>query len=115
MLPGGMNPRDMKKMMKRMGVSVEEIEASEVVIKTPSYDLVIDSPQVMRMVVSGQSMFQISGNARKESGHVVVEFNADDVSLVASQAGVSEDAAKAALEKAGGDLAQAILELKKGA
>jgi NACalpha-BTF3-like transcription factor len=36
----------------------------------------------------------------------------DDVKLVAAQAGVSEEAAEAALQRTGGNIAQAIIELR---
>ncbi len=113
MMPGGMNPKQMKKMMKRMGVKMDEIDAEEVVIRCVDKEIRITSPQVVKTIVSGQEMFQISGDVSEEEGDVSIEIEDDDVTMVAEQAGVSEEKARAALENAGGDLAEAIMELKK--
>ena len=101
-------------MMQRMGISVKEVAAQQVIIKCADKDIIIDNPQVVITKVQGQDMFQISGDVREESGgEVKLEISADDIKLVAEQAKVSEVKAKAALEKSGGDLAQAIMDLKK--
>jgi len=114
MLPSKINPRQMQRMMQRMGISVKEVAAQQVIIKCADKDIIIDNPQVVITKVQGQDMFQISGDVREESGgEVKLEISADDIKLVAEQAKVSEVKAKAALEKSGGDLAQAIMDLKK--
>lgn len=112
MFPGGMNPKQMKKMMKRMGVSMQDVDALEVVIKTPDKDIVIADPQVVKTQVQGQDMWQVTGTATESETEATLEIDDDDVAMVAAQAGVSEVDARKALESAGGDLAQAILELK---
>jgi len=58
----------------------------------------------------GQESLQITGAIEEVSAE---KFSEDDVKTVVSQASVSEDEARAALEAANGDLAQAILELQK--
>ncbi|MDD5111187.1 MAG: nascent polypeptide-associated complex protein [Candidatus Altiarchaeota archaeon] len=112
MLPGRMNPKQMEKMMKRMGITVDEVDAQQVIIKCTDKDIIIDNPQVVKTKIQGKDSFQISGDVREESADVKLDISADDVKLVAEQAKVSEQKAKAALEKAGGDIAQAILDLK---
>lgn len=112
MLPRGMNPRQMEKMMKRMGIKVDEIDAVQVIIKCVDKEIIIDNPSVARTNVAGQDMFQVSGDVREEAGEAVVEISDDDVSMVADQAGVTPEEARAALEEAGGDLAGAIMKLK---
>ncbi len=112
MFPGGMNPKQMKKMMKRMGVSMQDIDALEVVIKTPDKDIVIAEPQVVKTQVQGQDMWQVTGKATETETKASVEIADDDVAMVSAQAGVSEGEARKALESSGGDLAQAIIELK---
>ena len=109
MIPG-MNPKMLKQAMKKMGMKQEEIDATEVIIKTPSKDLVIRNPQVVKINAMGQESLQVTGDIEEVSTE---KFSEDDVKTVASQASVSEDAARAALEAADGDLAQAILELQK--
>jgi nascent polypeptide-associated complex subunit alpha len=103
------NPKQMERMMKRMGIQAVEIEAEEVIIKTPEKDIVIKNPQVSRVNAMGQDTFQITGDVeeREKEG-----FDSEDVETVMSQAGVSEDDAKKALSETH-DLAEAILKLKK--
>ncbi|MFH1403134.1 MAG: nascent polypeptide-associated complex protein [Candidatus Altiarchaeota archaeon] len=113
MIPAGMNPKQMKKMMKRMGIQMEEMDAEQVIIRCVDKDIIVDNPQVVRTVVQGQDMFQVSGDVREEEGEVKVSIDAEDVKMVAQQAGVQESKAKAALEAAEGDIAQAIMDLKK--
>jgi nascent polypeptide-associated complex subunit alpha len=107
MIPG-MNPRDMQKAMKRLGIKQEEIEASEVIIKTADKNLVIRNPSVTKVNMGGQETLQIGGTIEEES--VISE---DDVNTVAEQTEVSKEEARNALEAADGDLAAAIMELQK--
>ncbi len=103
------NPRQMEKMMKRMGIQSVSIEAEEVVIKTPEKDIVIRNPQVSRVNAMGQDTFQITGDVdeRERDG-----FSSEDVETVMDQAGVSEEEAINALKETN-DLADAIMKLKK--
>ncbi len=98
----------MKQAMKRMGIRQEDIDASEVIIRTSGKDIIIRNPQVARVNMAGQVSYQISGEEVEVSSAV----SDDDVKTVAEQAGVSEEKAKLALEETGGDLAEAILRLK---
>ena len=112
MMPGGMNPKQMKKLMKKMGIKNEEIEAEQVIIKCVDKEIIIESPSIVKTVMQGQEMFQIQGNVVEAEAEVAVDISADDVDMVMAQAGVTEEKAITALEKTGGDLAQAILDLK---
>jgi nascent polypeptide-associated complex subunit alpha len=114
------NPREMKKMMKRMGIEmdIEELsDAERVVIERSSgARLLIDNPQVTIMRMKGQTIIQVVGEIReeiqemKEEGQV--EIKQEDVELVALEAGVSLEEARQALVLTKGDLAQAILLLQ---
>ena len=110
MIPG-MNPRAMEQAMKKMGIKQEDIPASEVVIKSEGKDIVITNPKVVKVNMMGQDSFQITGNV--EERNAAVEISEDDVKTVSAQTGVSEEQARQALEEADGDLAAAILQLKK--
>jgi len=103
------NPRQMEKMMRKMGIQSVSIDAEEVIIKTPDKDIVIKNPQVSRVNAMGQDTFQISGDVeeREKEG-----FNSEDVETVMEQAGVSEEEAISALKETN-DLADAIMRLKK--
>ena len=46
---GGLNPRKMKQMMNQMGIDLEDIDAEEVIIRTPEEELVFHDAEVQRM------------------------------------------------------------------
>lgn len=109
----GMNPRMMKQAMKRMGISQSEIEATEVIIRTPEKEIVILNPSVSRINMSGQETFQVAGEVTEREVSSEPQINDEDVSTVAQQAGVSEEKAKEAIMQNDGDLAAAILSLQE--
>jgi nascent polypeptide-associated complex subunit alpha len=110
MIPG-VNPRQMKQMMRRMGIQQVEIPATEVIIKTPDKELVITDPQVSKVNMMGQDTIQVVGEMHERELSAALVISEDDVKTVMEQANVSEEEAKKALEEAGGDLAKAIMEL----
>ena len=55
-----MDDRAVKAAMKKMGIQQQEIEASEVIIRCADKNIVIENPQVSKVVMMGQEMFQIS-------------------------------------------------------
>lgn len=112
MIPG-MNPRQVQKMMQRMGISQVEIPAKEVIIKTEDKDIIIVNPSVSKVNMMGQDTFQITGNVHEREVKAEIEISRDDIATVAEQANVSEDKAKQALEETKGDIAEAILKLKE--
>ena len=110
----GMNQRKMQQMMRQMGVSQVEIPALQVIIRTAEKDLIIDDPQVAQVNMMGQVSLQVSGTIREQAHETKgVEISQEDIETVAMQADVSEDDARSALQETKGDLAQAILILKK--
>ncbi|MEA3229552.1 MAG: nascent polypeptide-associated complex protein [archaeon] len=111
MIPG-VNPKQMKNMMKQMGMQMVELDASEVVIKCPDKEIIISNPQVSRVKAMGQETFQIVGDISERLPEKEI-FTEEDVKMVSEQAGVSEDAAHSALESTDGDIAEAIIKLQK--
>ena len=110
MLPGNINPRQMKAMMKKLGMNVEQIEdVLSIVIKTPKGNYIFDSADVQAMTMQGQTTYQITGDMRFEPA--AVEIPKEDVTMVAAQANVSEEKARAALVATKGDIAEAIMKL----
>ena len=107
MMPG-MNPRQMQRLMQQMGIKSEEIKASRVVIEREGEKIIIENPQITQIEMQGQKSYQIAGTERTESA-----ISDDDVKMIAEQTGASEADAKKALEGSGGDIAEAILKLKK--
>jgi nascent polypeptide-associated complex subunit alpha len=112
MIPG-MNPRDMQKAMKRLGIQQQEIDAVEVVIKLHDKDLVVSSPSVAKVNMMGQETFQISGVVHERPHSSEPDISAEDIEAVVQQTGVSRDQAVAAVKRHHGDLAAAILELQE--
>jgi nascent polypeptide-associated complex subunit alpha len=112
MLPGNVNPRQMKAMMKKLGMSVEPIEeVQEIVIKTAKGNYVFNNVEVTAMTMQGVTTYQIVGQPRFEETTIAIPK--EDISMVASQAAVTEQAAKTALIATHGDIAEAILRLTK--
>ncbi len=105
----GINPKQMKMAMKKMGMSQEEIDAKEVIIICDNKKLVINNPQVSKIKAMGQETIQIIGDIEERS---LESFSQDDIKMVMEQTNCSETEAKQALEETN-DLAEAILKLKK--
>jgi len=105
---GGIDPKQMAGMMKKMGIKTETIDAKEVIIKGQK-TIVIKNPTVTVVDMQGQKTYQIMGTAEEKK-----EENREDLDLVMEQAGATEDEARGALDEAEGDIALAILKLKKG-
>ncbi len=110
MLPG-MNSRQMKQMMKQMGIQQQDIPADRVEIYQGNTKLVIDNPQVAKVNMMGQNTWQVIGEARQETLDTKAEINQEDIQTVMEQTGASEEDAKKAIEEADGDLAEAIMKL----
>ncbi|HIH15118.1 MAG: nascent polypeptide-associated complex subunit alpha [archaeon GW2011_AR17] len=104
----GMDPRLVKQAMKKMGMKQEDIPATEVIIKTPEKQFIIKNPHVAKVTMMGEESFQITGECEEAS--VISE---EDIQTVMEQASCSKEAAKRALEKSKGDLAQAILDVQQ--
>ncbi|MFO7990972.1 MAG: nascent polypeptide-associated complex protein [Thermoplasmata archaeon] len=110
MMPSG-NSRQMKRMMKKMGMKSEELDAKKVIIETEDKRLVFEDAQVINMKVQGQNMYQIIGDPREEAPEGKVLIPDEDIKMVAERAGVSEEEAKKALEDSNGEPAEAIINL----
>ena len=111
----GVNPREARRMMQRMGMNMEAIEdVQEVIIRTPSKEIVIEKPEVAILQVQGQKIFQVAGGkvSEKAPERKAPTVPEEDVRLVADQTGKSIEEARKALEESGGDLAKAILLLQ---
>jgi len=112
------NPREAKRMMQRMGMSMDAMsDVEQVTIKTAGKIITIEKPEVTMLEVQGQKIFQVTGGKMTEK---VAERRApalpeEDVRLVADQTGKSLEEARKALEESAGDLAKAILLLQSSA
>lgn len=127
----GMSPKQMARMMKKMGIEQKDLEGvKEVIIRFADKEWVISNPQVTAIKQSGAETYQvggakteraISGAASPPSDSDVqeevlapeIEIPMEDAALVAGQTGVDIETAKQALKETEGDLAAAILKLRR--
>ena len=67
MMPGmgRMNPRMMKKLQKQLQNSTEEIDATEVIIRTKDKEIYFSNPSVSAMNMMGQQSYQIVGEPQE--------------------------------------------------
>lgn len=112
MMPGNMNPKRMKQMMKQLGMEVTPIEdVTSIVISTAKGEYVFDAAEVTAMTMQGITTYQISGTPR--FSEKALEIPEEDIALVAEQAHVSPGEARTVLMDTKGDIAEAILRLSK--
>jgi len=126
----GMSPKQIERMMKKMGIEQKDVDGvKEVIIRFADREWVISNVQLTMIKQAGSESFQMSGtkSERGLSGSVEsksdvtpevkiekkIEIPMEDAALVASQTGVDIQVAKQALEETGGDLAAAILKLRR--
>jgi nascent polypeptide-associated complex subunit alpha len=124
----GINPKQLQKQMRSMGIDVQDIEdVKQVIIRTATKEIVFNDAQVTVMDARGMKSYQVVGTPEErpiqqaaigaqspEAPQGPVEIPDADIMLVAQQAKVSRDVAKKALEEAKGDLAEAIMKLAGG-
>lgn len=111
-----MSQRELRRLLKRAGVEMSEIEGVErVELFLPDRKLVVRTPMVTRMDLKGETILQIVGKVEEEEleEEMVMEITEEDVEFVAQQANVDVERARDALLLAGGDIAKAIM-LAKG-
>jgi nascent polypeptide-associated complex subunit alpha len=109
------SPREAKRLMKRMGLTMGAMpDVEQVILKTSTKEIIIENPEVAVMNLHGQKIFQITGAKIVEKAlKKKIIIPEEDVQLVAQQAKVNVEQARAALEQTEGDLAQAILLLSQ--
>jgi nascent polypeptide-associated complex subunit alpha len=101
----------MEQAMRKLGVKQEEIEAIAVIIRTNREDIIIRNPSVQKVNMMGQVSYQVAGV--EEHRALEEEISEEDIKTVMEQASVSKEKATSALKDNDGDLAAAILSLKK--
>lgn len=109
------NPREARRMMQRMGLNMGSMpDVEQVIFKTASKEIIVENPEVAIMEMQGQKIFQVTGERIVEKAvEKALKIPEEDVQLVATQARVSPEQARTALEQTKGDLAQAILLLSQ--
>jgi len=135
MMPGlgGVDPRQMAMMMRKLGIDVKELDdVQEVVVRTASKEYRFRRPTVSVMKAQGTETWQVQGKAEvveragaapsspapaASSSPAVaaspVEIPEEDVRLVAKEAKVDLATARKTLQATNGDIAEAIVRLAK--
>jgi len=126
-----MSPKQMARMMKKMGIEQKDLEGvKEVIIRFADKEWVISNPQVTAIKQSGAETYQVGGSKtervisgatsppsdseiQEEASAPEIEIPMEDAALVAGQTGVDIETAKQALKETEGDLAAAILKLRR--
>ena len=115
MIPGlgGINPAQMKSMMKQLGIKSDELSAAKVTIELKDGNrIVFDQPQVTVVDMKGTKSYTVTGEGVETQGDEKA-ISDEDIGLVQAQTDCSEEEARAALEESNGDIAEAISKLKK--
>ncbi len=112
MIPN-MNARQMQQMMKQMGIQQVDVEATQVIIVTPTKRIIIDHPQVSKVNMMGQQTWQVVGPSREEKIDVLPSITDEDIKTVMEQTGVARDVAYKTIRESNGDLAEAIMSLQE--
>lgn len=107
---GGMNPAKIQGMMKKMGISQTPLQVNRVIFERAEGNLVIEDPEVLKVMMQGQETYQITGEAKEEEAE---SFSDEDVLMVSQKSGKSEEEAREALKKCEGDIAEAIMSLQQ--
>jgi len=109
-IPAGINPKQVEMLMRQFGIKTENIAAKRVIFELADKKLIIENPTVNAINAQGQKMYQVVGEAKEEKGGA---SNEEDVKLVMEQSGATKAKAEKALKEAQGNIAEAILKLKK--
>jgi nascent polypeptide-associated complex subunit alpha len=124
MLPGGpRNQRQMEMMMRRLGMTTEEVaDVEQVVVRTKTKEHVFQRPEVTVLTVQGVRTYQVVGTPEiRPRGSAPVPAPGapaapagppdEDVQLVMDQAQVTHPEAIEALLQSDGAPAEAIMKL----
>ncbi len=121
----GANPREIKKLLKRMGlgnIDIDEVgNVSSVDIKLSDGTIItVRNPQVSVIKMPNKVLiYQIQAveghvEKRRETHETSVpEISDEDIALVVEQTGVSREEAVEALKASGGDIVQAVMAILK--
>jgi alpha-NAC-related protein len=105
-----MNKENVEKAIRKMGVELREMEASEVIIKTTGYQIRITKPEIVIANILGKKVYQISGEETMEN----LEPKEEDIKIVMEKTGKDRETVVNKLRELNNDLAKAIIELGKG-
>jgi nascent polypeptide-associated complex subunit alpha len=116
------NPRELEKLLRRMGIKVEEVDAAYVEIKLKNGEVLrINNPTVALMkmpnkmwiyqIQTAEGAVQKAAPAPQPQQTAEYQPNEEDIALIMEQTGATRDEAIKALVEAKGDLVQAAMKL----
>ncbi len=103
-----MDPKKLEKIMKRMNIKPETIDAVKVVIETEDSVITITKPEVIALDVMGRRTYQIAGNETVEP-----KIREEDVKMVMEKTGREREDVVKKLKELNNDIARAIIELRR--
>ncbi|MCS7113389.1 MAG: nascent polypeptide-associated complex protein [Nitrososphaerota archaeon] len=106
-----LSSREARRLMKQMGLKVNELDGvKEVVIRMEDKEIVIETPSVSVLEVSGQKIFQVLGSTKERAIEKAgVKVSEEDAQLIAAQLNIPLEEAIVALKETSGDIAEAIM------
>ena len=78
------SPREAKRMMQRMGLSMGEMpDVQEVILRTSTKEIVVENPEVALLEMHGQKIFQVTGGkiTEKEIEHWISDIKQKEIGL----------------------------------
>mgnify|MGYP006268179373 CR=1 FL=1 len=103
--------KDMAKMMKQMGVDMDELDAEKVEVDLGDKKLVFKNPSISKIDAQGNEIFQLQGKYSEEEKSSEPEVEEEDIDLVVEKTGASREEAEEAL-KDSDEVADAIMSLQ---
>jgi len=112
---GGIDPKKMQSIMKQMGIKQESIEATRVIIEKEDGRIIIENPNIQKVIMQGQESFQITGEAKEETKEEESDEDKleEDIQTIIEQTGADKEIAAIELERNNGDIAETIIALSK--
>ncbi len=110
MMPS-INPRQMKQMMRRMGMEQQDLEVNEVIFRMNEKELVISNPKVSKVNAMGQETYQVIGDIEERALDSTPDISEEDIQTVIDQTNCSKEEVTKAIKESKGDLAEAIMNL----
>ena len=116
MIPGRINPRQLRNLMKQFGIQIEELKnVKEVTITFESGEKIHFTRPAVTVIKSQEGeMFQIIGKYKLVRESPSEAFTEEDIRIVMEKANVDRDQAIKALKKANGNPAEAIMLILSG-
>lgn len=111
MIPFG---RDLERQLRRLGVKISSIDnVKTVLIETSEREIVLENPQILVMEFRGQKIYQIIPARERviefSQQQVSTGYSDEDIEFIVQQTGLSREKARELLERAGGDIAKALM------